>query len=96
MQNNVETFSDSILGFTLPDRNARGRVVRLDSVMDRMLEAHDYPAPIMHLLGEALVLAALMGGLLKGEGAQMTMQAQTQDGVVRVLGCDFRAGEMRG
>jgi len=92
----TETFADRLFGFTLTDRNARGRVVRLDKVINEVLSAHDYPAPITHLLGEALVLGALMGGLLKGENAQMTMQAQTQDGVVRLLVCDFRAGEMRG
>ncbi|MEM7703085.1 MAG: Hsp33 family molecular chaperone HslO [Pseudomonadota bacterium] len=96
METNPETFSDTLLGFTLPDRSARGRVVRLDSVVDDILKTHDYPAPITHLLSEALVLVALMGGLLKGEGAQLTMQAQTQDGVVQLLVCDFRGGEMRG
>jgi molecular chaperone Hsp33 len=70
--------------------------VRLDRVVDEILQTHSYPAPITHLLGEALVLSALMGGLLKGEGAQMTMQAQTQAGVVRLLVCDFRGGVMRG
>lgn len=96
MTETPETFADALLGYTLPARNARGRVVRLDRVIDAIMETHDYPAPITHLLGEALVLTALMGGLLKGEGAQMTMQAQTQDGVVRLLVCDFRDGEMRG
>jgi len=96
MPDQPETFFDALLGFALPGRNARGRVVRLDSIVDQVLEAHEYPAPITHLLGEALVLVALMGGLLKGDGAQLTMQAQTRDGVVRLLVCDFRAGEMRG
>ena len=96
METQTETFADALLGFTLPDRSARGRVVRLDNVVDEVLSAHDYPAPITHLLGEALVLGALMGGLLKGENAQMTMQAQTQEGIVRLLVCDFRAGQMRG
>jgi molecular chaperone Hsp33 len=92
----AETFSDTLLGFTLPGRNARGRVVRMEGVLDEVLSAHDYPAPITHLLGEALVLGALMGGLLKGEAAQMTLQAQTQGGVVSLLVCDYRAGAVRG
>lgn len=96
MNQRAESFSDTVVGFTLPERNARGRVVRLDGVIDTILQAHNYPAPITQLLGEALVLGALMGGLLKGPGAQMTMQAQTQDGVVRLLVCDYRAGGMRG
>jgi molecular chaperone Hsp33 len=96
MADMTETFSDQIMGFTLPGRNARGRVVRLEGVLEQVLSAHDYPAPITHLLGEALVLGALMGGLLKGEQAQMTLQAQTNGGIVSLLVCDYRAGAVRG
>lgn len=94
----TETFADKLLGFTLPARNARARVVRLDNVIDEVLAAHAYPAPIAHLLAEALVLGALMGGLLKSDGddAQLTMQAQTQVGAVSLLVCDFRGGKLRG
>ena len=91
-----ETFSDKLLGFTLPARNARGRLVRLDKTLNDVLAAHDYPAPIKHLLCEALVLGSLMGGLLKGEEAQLTMQAQTKAGPVTLLVCDYRGGVMRG
>ncbi len=91
-----ETFADRLYGLTLPGRSARGRVVRLENVLEEVLSAHDYPAPIAHLLGEALVLGALMGGLLKGEQAQMTMQAQTSGGIVNLLVCDYRAGAVRG
>ncbi|MFM7350446.1 MAG: Hsp33 family molecular chaperone HslO [Erythrobacter sp.] len=92
----AETFSDTLLGFTLPGRNARGRIVRLEGVLEEVLSAHNYPAPITHLLSEALVLGALMGGLLKGQHAQMTLQAQTQGGIVSLLVCDYRAGAVRG
>jgi len=93
-----ETFAEKLLGFTLPDRNARGRLVRLDDVIDDVLSVHDYPPPVTHLLEEALVLAALMSGLLKsdGEDAQLTMQAQTKVGAVSLLVCDFRGGKLRG
>jgi molecular chaperone Hsp33 len=96
MADMTETFSDQLMGFTLPTRSARGRVVRLETVLEAVLSAHDYPPPITHLLGEALVLGTLIGGLLKGEAAQMTMQAQTNGGVVRLLVCDYRAGAVRG
>lgn len=92
----AETFSDTLLGFTLPGRNTRGRIVRMEGVLDQVLSAHDYPAPITHLLGESLVLGVLMGGLLKGDGAQLTMQAQTQGGIVSLLVCDYRGGAVRG
>ncbi len=98
MTTQPETFSDRLLGFTLPARNARARLVRLDDVLDEVLSAHSYPPPVSHLLGEALVLGALMGGLLKddGENAQLTMQAQTRTGVVSLLVCDYRGGSVRG
>ena len=96
-----ETGFDRILRFTLPGREARGRIVRLGPVLDEILSAHTYPASIKHLLAEALALAALLGSLLKGNdedaaGGQLTLQAQTEDGAIRLLVCDFRGGELRG
>ena len=91
-----ETGFDQLLGFTIPQRHARGRVVRLGPALDAVLSAHDYPAPIRHLLAEALVLTGLIGSLLKDDGSQLTMQAQTQGGIVELLACDYRSGELRG
>lgn len=91
-----ETGYDQVLGLTIPSRDARGRVVRLGPMLETVLAAHDYPIPIKHLLAEALVLAALIGSLLKDGEGQLTMQAQTQGGVVDLLVCDYRGGELRG
>lgn len=91
-----ETGFDRVLAFGIPDRDARGRAVRLGPVLDTILAAHDYPPAIRHLLAEALVVAALIGSLLKDEGSQLTMQAQTEGGIVELLACDFRGGELRG
>ena len=91
-----ETAFDRPLGFTLAGRNVRGRVVRLGPLLDEILSAHAYPPPIRHLLAEALVLTALLGSLLKEDGSQLTMQAQTEGGIVDLLVCDFRQGELRG
>jgi molecular chaperone Hsp33 len=87
---------DSAIGFALPARHARGRMVRLGPVLGEILSAHDYPAPIAHVLGEALVLTALLGATLKEAGGQLTLQAQTESGVIDLLVSDFRAGELRG
>jgi molecular chaperone Hsp33 len=91
-----ETGFDQVLRFAIPSRNARGRMVRLGPVLDTILSAHDYPAPIKHLLAEALVLSALIGGLLKDDEGQLTMQAQTEGGIVDLLVCDYRGGALRG
>ena len=87
---------DRLLSFTIPDRNARGRVVRLGPVLGKILSAHDYAPAIKRLLAEALALTALLGGLLKRQGSQLTLQAQTDGGVVELMVCDYRDGELRG
>ena len=102
-----ETFSDHLLGASIPSRDARLRLVRLDRTLDEILAAHDYPPAIRNLLAEALVVAALVGALIDDDdedadgsegagGGQMTMQAQTQAGIVKLLVCDFRQGAVRG
>ncbi|MGV3553661.1 MAG: Hsp33 family molecular chaperone HslO [Croceibacterium sp.] len=91
-----ETGFDRILQFTLPDRNARGRIVRLGPVLEQILDTHAYPPGLRELLGEALVLTALMGALLKDEGSQLTLQAQADEGIISLLVCDYRGGELRG
>ena len=70
--------------------------MRLGPVLDEILSAHAYPAPIKHLLAEALTLTALLGALLKDGAGQLTMQAQTEAGAVELLVCDYRGGELRG
>lgn len=87
---------DRIVSFTIADRHARGRAVRLGPVLDQILIAHDYPPAIRNLLAEALVLVALIGALLKDGDSQLTMQAQTEGGVIDLLVCDYRGGELRG
>ena len=61
-----------------------------------ILSAHDYPPPIARILAEALVLTALLGATLKDAGGQLTLQAQTEAGVVDLLVADYRGGELRG
>ena len=87
---------DRALGFTIPARHARGRVVRLGPALDAILSAHAYPPAIEALLAEALTLCALMGSTLKDEAGQLTMQTRSDAGVVQLLVCDYRGGELRG
>ncbi|HET9510112.1 MAG TPA: Hsp33 family molecular chaperone HslO [Sphingomonas sp.] len=87
---------DRVVGFTIPGRHARGRIVRVGPVLDTILAAHAYPPPIEALLAEALTLTALLGSLLKDAAGQLTLQAQTSGGIVSLLVCDYRNGELRG
>jgi len=92
----IELGTDVALGVTIPARNARGRVARIGPALDAVLANHGYPPVIERLLAEALVLTALLGSLLKDPGGQMTLQAQTENGIVDLLVCDYLGGELRG
>ena len=92
----IELSTDVALGVTIPARNARGRVARLGPVLEQVLANHGYPPVIEQLLAEALVLTALLGSLLKDPAGQTTIQAQTDNGIVDLLVCDYLGGELRG
>ncbi len=58
-------WDDTVLPFQLDRPDIRGRVARLDGVLDRILAQHDYPAPIEALVAEAALLTALIGQAIK-------------------------------
>jgi molecular chaperone Hsp33 len=92
----VQLTTDVVLGVAIPARNARGRIARLGPVVDSVLASHHYPPLVEKLLAEALTLTALLGSLLKEPQGQLTLQAQTEGGLVDLLVCDYRGGELRG
>ncbi len=92
----VQLNSDVVLGVAIPSRNARGRIARLGTVVDQVLANHGYPPAIEQLLAEALTLTALLGSLLKEPQGQLTLQAQTNGGIVDLLVCDYLGGALRG
>jgi molecular chaperone Hsp33 len=78
---------DTVLPFEVSSLDLRGRVVRLGPVVDEILEKHNYPLPVAKLLGEAVVLAVMLGSALKIDG-RFILQTQT-DGPVGLLVVDF-------
>jgi molecular chaperone Hsp33 len=86
---------DLVAAFQIEGQPARGRIVRLGSVVDEILRRHDYPEPIANLLGETCALAALVGASLKFEG-RLIVQAQG-DGPVSYVVADYdTSGGLRG
>ncbi len=71
-------------------------MVRLGPALDQILANHAYPPVLERLLAEALALTALLGALLKDPGGQMTLQAQTENGIIDLLVCDYLGGQLRG
>lgn len=84
-----ESGDDVVVPFTVDALDSRGRVVRLGPALDAILTRHNYPAPVARLLGEAVVLAALIGSSLKFAG-RFILQTQT-DGPVNLIVVDLDA-----
>ncbi len=84
-----ESGDDVVVPFTLDALGCRGRAVRLGPAIDTILTRHDYPEPVSRLVGEAIVLAALIGSALKFEG-RFILQTQT-DGPVSLIVVDLDA-----
>src|SRR6516165_4154101 len=78
---------DTILPFQVEALDLRGRVVRFGPAIDTILSRHRYPTPVAKLLGEAIVLAVLLGSTLKFHG-RFILQTQS-DGPVRMLVIDY-------
>lgn len=79
---------DAVVPFQVEALDARGRAVQLGSVLNAILERHDYPDEVARLLAEAIVLTVLLGTSLKFEG-KFILQTQS-DGPVDMLVVDFR------
>lgn len=90
----ADLLENSSLPFQIEQADVRGRAVRLGSVANEIISAHDYPLPVARLLGDALALVSLLATALKFEGI-FTLQAQKQakaDVPLSLLCADFRSG----
>lgn len=86
--------TDSILPFMIESSGLRGRMVTLDSVLDKILDAHGYVEPVARLTAELATMAVMLGSMLKYDGI-FTLQVQSE-GAVKVLVSDFTsAGDLR-
>ena len=81
---------DVVAAFQIEGEQVRGRIVRLGPAIDAILAAHDYPESVAALLGEAVLLAALVGHSLKFDG-KLIVQANGE-GPVRLLAADYETG----
>ncbi|MGB3314104.1 MAG: Hsp33 family molecular chaperone HslO [Albidovulum sp.] len=82
-------WDDTVLPFQLDRSDIRGRVARLDGVLDRILTQHTYPAVIEALVAEAALLTALIGQTIKLRW-KLSLQIRG-DGPVRIIATDYYA-----
>lgn len=82
-------WDDTVLPFQLDRSDIRGRVARLDGVLDRILTQHNYPLVVEALVAEAALLTALIGQTIKLRW-KLSLQIRG-DGPVRIIATDYYA-----
>ncbi len=87
-------WDDTVLPFQLDRSDIRGRVARLDTTLDRILDQHDYPAPVEAMVAEMALLTALIGQSIKLRW-KLSLQVRS-DGPIRLIATDFLAPEEEG
>ena len=81
------TWDDTVLPFQLDRSDIRGRVARLDGVLDQVLKQHNYPPAIEALVAEATLLTALIGQAIKLRW-KLSLQIRGQ-GAARLIATDY-------
>jgi len=80
-------WDDTVLPFQLDRSDIRGRVARLDGLLDNVLAQHDYPAVIETLIAEAALLTALIGQTID---LQWKLSLQIRgNGPARLIATDY-------
>ncbi len=82
-------WDDTVLPFQLDVSDMRGRVARLDGVLDGILKQHDYPEKVEALVAEMALLTALIGQTVSLRW-KLSLQVQSK-GAVRMIATDYYA-----
>lgn len=80
-------WDDTVLPFQLDRTDTRGRVARLDGLLQQVLSQHEYPPLIEALVAEAVLLTALIGQTIKLRW-KLSIQIRG-DGPVRLIATDY-------
>lgn len=80
-------WDDTVLPFQLDKIDIRGRVARLDGVLDAVLEQHDYPPLVEAMVAEAALLTALIGQTIDLRW-KLSLQIRG-DGPLRLIATDY-------
>lgn len=87
---------DFVAGFSPQGLPVRGRVIRLsEATISPILNRHAYPDHLGEILGEAILLSALVGSGMKFDG-KMLVQAEGDGPVSMLVGEYTKAGGLRG
>lgn len=80
-------WDDTVLPFQLDASGIRGRIARLDGVLDQVLKQHSYPSAIEALVAETALLTALIGQTIKLRW-KLSLQIRSK-GPARLIATDY-------
>jgi len=87
---------DQISAVQIGQGEVRGRILRLGTSLDGVLGGDRYPEAVAMLLGEAVMIAALVASSLKFDGRFLVQAHGTNDGAVSLLAAECTTdGNMR-
>ncbi|WP_225027917.1 Hsp33 family molecular chaperone HslO [Xinfangfangia pollutisoli] len=87
-------WDDTVLPFQLDLSGIRGRVARLDGVLDQVLKQHAYPPAIEALVAETALLTALIGQTIKLRW-KLSLQVRG-NGPARLIATDYYGPQAEG
>jgi molecular chaperone Hsp33 len=83
----IKKWDEQVLPFQLDASNIRGRIARLDTLLDDVLSQHNYPPQVSALVAEAVMLTALIGQTVKLRW-KLSLQIRG-DGPIRIIATDY-------
>jgi molecular chaperone Hsp33 len=84
---NKIAWDDNVLPFQLDAADIRGRVARLDGVLEEILAQHNYPDVVEAMVAEAAILTALIGQTIDLRW-KLSLQIRG-DGPIRIIATDY-------
>lgn len=78
-----------IQSFQVEEMNLRGRIVRMDHILDEIISQHNYPEWVGFALAEALLVNAALASSIKMDG-KLSLQIQSE-GAIKLIATDFFA-----
>ena len=94
MNSSAINWDDTVLPFQLDKSDIRGRVARLDGVLNGVLKQHNYPDTVEALVAEMALLTAIIGESIKLR-RKLSLQIQSK-GAVRMIATDYYGPSKKG
>lgn len=81
----AEMRDDQVAALQIGEGSVRGRIIRMGEALDKALGGARYPEPVARLLGEGVLISALVARSLKFKGKLLVQAMGTNEGAVSML-----------